>query len=158
LHYFATKDVHKLRVNDIKFQNSQQNKWLEFVPYFARFLNDMLLMRCMFLLSIYGPTYEVHDTPLMTYINSYIFRQSFRSQRVITVKVYKPTYLTSAPLYRKDLNLQMLKYIKLINTNYRIMTLNIKICNNEQPHLPDLSCFYTVCWMYTNIGLRFLMI
>jgi hypothetical protein len=41
---------------------------------------------------------------------------------------------------------------QLIAINYIIIILNIKIFNNKQPQLSDLSCVYVVYRRYTNIG------
>jgi len=39
------------------------------------FFSFMLLILWMFLKSVYHPTHALHDTPFMTYINSYTFWQ-----------------------------------------------------------------------------------
>jgi hypothetical protein len=63
--------------------------------------------------------------------------------------------LCSAPLYRYDWNLKLLKYMKLITINYSIMILSIKVCNTKPPQLP-VFIFFNIMWqMYTNIGFDF---
>ena len=69
-----------------------------------------------------------------------------------TVKANKP--ICSTPPYKNDSNLNMLKYIKLIN--YSITMLYTKICKNKLPQLPVHSRFHICGWrIQTSVSIPY---
>jgi hypothetical protein len=84
-------------------------------------------------------------------VNSKMFQHCGNTFRELLYQRYisHRAKICSAPHYKNDYNIKMLKYVQLIQ--YSIVILDIKICNNQQPQLPVIDFLY-ISSMYTNIG------
>jgi len=68
---------------------------------------------------MYHPTHAVCDTPFKIYINSYMFRHVGAFLRESLKQMYTSQHarLASAPPYRNEQNVEVLKYRTLIPIN-----------------------------------------